>query len=94
MKVRVTYRASQMAIDETFEGATADAIVTAMQREVAGRLNFLMRPFVLGMTPTGFAQEVVRRYNEATGKSVASPRNCAEFLTLGEAEGIVTILEA
>lgn len=93
MRVRVKYSAPQMSVDEVFVGTTADEVVRAMQQAVAGRLNFLMKPFVLGMSPTQFAQEVVSRYNDGTGKSVAKPQSAQEFLTLGQAEGIVTFLD-
>lgn len=93
MKVRIQYKAKQMAVDRTFTGSTADDVVRQMQKEVASHLNFLMRPFVLGMSPTAFGQEAVSRYNEATGKSVPKPQSADEFLTLGEREGIVTFLE-
>ena len=35
MKVRVTYKAPQMSVDEVFSGDTADAVVKAMQKAVA-----------------------------------------------------------
>ena len=72
----------------------AEDVVKAMQQTVASRLNFLMKPFVLGMSPTQFGPEVVRRYNEATGRAVRAPQSAQEFITLGQAEGIVTVLEA
>lgn len=93
MKVRVHYSAEQMQVDEIFEGTNAEAIVRKMQQTVAGKLNFAMRLMVNAMSPTQFAQEVVKRYNGATRKNVAIPQNCDEFLTFGQAEGIVTFLE-
>ena len=93
MRVRVQYNTPQVSVDEVFSGTSADEIVAAMQKAVASRLTFLMKPFVLGMSTTQFSQEVVRRYNEAAGRSVASPQSAQEFLTLGRAEGIVTFLE-
>lgn len=92
MKVRVKYSAPQMSVDQVFTGPGPDDVVRQMQQEIASRVNFLMRPFVLGMSPTQFGQEVVSRYNEATGRSVPRPLSAREFLTLGEAEGIVTFL--
>ncbi len=94
MKVKVHYDTPQMSVDEVFSGGTADDVVAAMQKAVAARLNFLMKPLVMAMGPTQFAQEVVSRYNTGTGRSVAKPSSAQEFLTLGEAEGIVTILES
>jgi hypothetical protein len=93
MKVRVKYDAPQMSVNEEFNGESADAIVRQMQQTVASKLNFLMKPFVLGMSPTQFGQEVVSRYNSATGRSVPRPLSAQEFLTLGQAEGIVTFLD-
>ena len=93
MKVRVKYSTPQMSVDEVFSGPTADAIVSAMQKAVAARLNFLMKPLVLNMGTTQFAQEVVNRYNQSAGKSVPRPNSAQEFLSLGETEGIVTVLE-
>jgi hypothetical protein len=52
-----------------------------------------MKPFVLGMSPTQFAQEVVSRYNSGTGRSVPKPTSADEFLTFGQVEGIVTFLD-
>jgi hypothetical protein len=94
MRVRVTYSAPQMSVDEVFAGNTADDVVRAMQRAVAGRLNFLMKPVVLSMSPTQFGQEVVKRYNQAAGRAVATPHSAHEFLTLGQAEGMVTVLDS
>lgn len=82
-----------MNVDEVFTGDTADAVVKAMQKAVAARLNFLMKPIALGMSPTQFTQEVVSRYNSGTGRSVTKPKSAEEFLTLGQAEGIVTFLD-
>jgi hypothetical protein len=94
MRVRVKYSAPQMSVDEVFSGGTADDVVRAMQQAVAARLNFLMKPIVLHMSPAQFGQEVVRRYNQASGRAVPTPQSAQEFLTLGQAEGIVTVLEA
>jgi len=93
MKVRITYTAPQMSVDKTFIGENADDVVRQMQKEVASHVNFLMRPFVMGMSPTAFGQEVVSRYNDATGRSVPKPRSADECLTLGEREGIVEFLD-
>jgi hypothetical protein len=94
MKVRVTYRSPQMSVDEVFVGDTPDAVVSGMQKAVAAKVNFAVRILVNSLSPLQFAQEVVKRYNEASGKSVPPPRSCAEFLQLGEVEGLATVLEA
>jgi len=93
MKVRVTYRTPDMAIDETFVGGDAETVVTAMKQKAASQMKFALRLVVNAMSPLAFAQEVVKRYNEATKKSVPRPQSCEEFLKQGEAEGIVTFLE-
>ena len=94
MKVRVKTVTPEGPIDEVFAGPTAEAVVAAMQKAVASRLGFAMRFFVNSMSPSSFAQEVVKRYNQETRKSIPIPKSCDEFLKLGEQEGIVTVLEA
>jgi hypothetical protein len=81
-----------MTVDEVFEGRDAETVVAAAKAVVAGRMSFLLRPFVNSMGPLAFAQEVVSRYNAATGKSLPRPATCEEFLKLGETEGLVTFL--
>ena len=93
MKVRVTYNSPQMGVDEVFSGDSPEDVVRAMQRAVAAKVNFALRILVNSLSPLSFAQEVVKRYNEATRKSVPLPRSCAEFLELGEKEGLATFLE-
>ena len=93
MKVRVSYRASGISLDEVFSGTTPEAVVSAMQRRVASQVGFAVRLFVNAISPLQFAHEVVKRYNEASGKNVPPPQSCAEFIELGEAEGIATVLE-
>ena len=93
MKVRITQTTPQMTVDEVFTGTTAEDVVRAMQKEVASRVNFALRLMVNALSPLQFAQEVVKRYNDATKKSVPIPRSCQEFIDVGIGEGIVTILE-
>lgn len=93
MKVRVNYKSKQMSVDEVFTGETEEAVVAAMQKAVAAKVNFAVRLFVNTMSPLQFAQEVVKRYNEAADKEVPSPRSCKEFIELGQAEGIATVIE-
>ena len=93
MKVRITYSDQQVDIDQEFSGATADAVVGAMQKEVAGKLGFAIRLFVNTLSPTQFAQEVVRRYNQTTSSSLPVPGSCLEFIRLGEREGIVKVTQ-
>jgi hypothetical protein len=93
MTVRVTYSTSEITFDQVFSGATPDAVVAAMQKEVASQLSFVLRLFVNAMTPTQFAQEVMRRYNESTNAGLHTPQNCLEFIRIGEQQGIVTVLQ-
>lgn len=93
MKVRVTQETKQFSIDEVFTGATPEAVITAMQKTVASKLNFALRLVVNTMSPLQFAQEVVKRYNDATGKQIPTPRTCSEFIQLGVNEGIATVEE-
>ena len=93
MKVRVSYRSADMSVDEVFTGASPEAVVSGMQRAVAGKVNFALRILVNSLSPLSFAQEVVKRYSEATGKSIPSPKSCAEFLEMGVKEGLATVIE-
>lgn len=93
MKVRVVYQTPQVRVDEIFTGKDAETVVGAMQKAVAAKLNFAMRLLVNSMSPLGFAQEVVKRYNEETKKSLPLPQSCLHFLQQGEQEGIVIFLE-
>jgi hypothetical protein len=93
MRVRVSYSTSDIQIDEVFDGANADAIVSAMQRLVAARAGFAIRLLINSLSPLQFAQQVVTRYNETLNKSISMPRSCAEFISLGQSEGIVEVIE-
>ena len=93
MRVRVTYSAPGMEVDEVFSGATAEDVVSTMKRRVASEAGFAARLLIGSMSPLGFAQEVVRRYSREKGRSLPIPSSCEEFLTTGESEGIVTFVE-
>jgi hypothetical protein len=94
MKVRVKYQADQVSVDEFFSGKNAEEIVRQMQSKVASKVNFVMRIAVHALSPLQFAQEAVRRYNDASKKNLPIPQTCDEFLKLGQNEGIVTIFES
>jgi hypothetical protein len=94
MRVRVQFQAEQIRVDEYFSGNSAEEIVRQMQGKVASKVNFVMRLAVNALSPLQFSQEAIRRYNNATGKTLPIPQTCEEFLKLGQKEGIVTILEA
>jgi hypothetical protein len=93
MKVRVTYEAPGLRIDEIFIGPTCEVVLMAMKHRAASEAGFAARLVINGMSMMGFAQEVVRRYNRSAGKSLPIPETCQEFLRLAESEGIATILE-
>ncbi len=94
MRVRVQFQAEQIRVDEYFNGNSAEEIVRQMQSKVASKVNFVMRLAVNALSPLQFSQEAIRRYNDATGKTLPIPQTCEEFLKLGQQEGIVTFLEA
>jgi predicted membrane-bound spermidine synthase len=93
MRVRVNYSTSDIQIDEIFDGTNADAIVSAMQRLVAARAGFAIRLLVNSLSPLQFAHQAVTRYNETLNKSLRMPGSCAEFISLGQSEGIVEAIE-
>jgi len=93
MHVHVQYRFRQMEVDEVFAGPDSQTVVAEMKRLVASRAGLGVRLALAAMSPLQFAQEVARRYAQATGRSVPAPASCDEFLRLGQAEGIVTVLE-
>ena len=93
MKVNVKASIGNNHIDQDFEGKTADEVVSAMQKAAAAKAGFAIRLFINSMSPLSFAQEVVKRYNQETRKSMPIPSSCDEFIEQGQTEGIVTILE-
>lgn len=80
-----------ISVNESFDGSTADEIVGKMKSRVARELSFPMKMAVNAMGNLMFAQEVVRRYNDARKKAVSIPTSCQEFLTLAQENGIATI---
>ncbi len=89
MRIRVLYSAGANQIDETFESSNAVGIVKAMQAAAARRANFAARILISALSPDAFSREVVSRYNQHFGKSLALPTNSDEFLALGLREGIL-----
>ena len=92
MRLHVHFSVGELKIDEVVEAATAEAAVAQMQKRAAESANFLVGAFIRRMTPLQFAQEAARRYNAATGENNPIPATCDEFITLGAAKNIVTLL--
>ena len=93
LTIRVTYSTKEISLDTTFSGITPDAVVAAMQKEAAGQVGFAMKLIVNSMSALQFAREVIKRYNEATGRSLPSPGSSLEFIRLGEREGIIKVIQ-
>jgi hypothetical protein len=93
MKVNVNIKHDNMTINETFSGANAEAIVTAIKARVVKELPFALRLLAGGMSPLMFAQETVKRYNETMKTNVRRPNSCEDFLQLAQEEGLATIIE-
>jgi hypothetical protein len=91
MKVLVTINDPQLTINEAFTGANADEVVGRMKARVSRELPFAMRLMVGAMSNLMFAQEVVKRYNEAQKQNAPIPASCEEFLQLAQAHGFATI---
>ncbi|HSV72532.1 MAG TPA: hypothetical protein VLH79_02095 [Chthonomonadales bacterium] len=89
----MTYQTPDVHIDEVFSGASADEVVSAMQRAVAARGSLAVRLFVGALSPLSFAQVAVDRYNDAAQRSIARPTSCEEFLRSSEREGLLTVLD-
>jgi hypothetical protein len=91
MRVRIRFQQDKVNINEVFDGATAEEIVGKMKERVRKELPFALRLLVGGMSNLMFAQETVKRYNEAQKKSLPPPRSCEEFLKMAQAEGLATL---
>ncbi|BDI31792.1 hypothetical protein CCAX7_38430 [Capsulimonas corticalis] len=91
MKVRVKTEIAGRSIDETLAGTDADDILTQVKSRVAKELGW-KGLFLNAMTPLGFAQEAVKRYNAANNSSYAPPQSANEFVQLGSQLGFVEIL--
>ena len=91
MRVQVHIDHPQMKINEAFSGTTADDIVAAIKARVSKELGFAMRLAVNAMGNLMFAQEIVKRYNEAEKKNLPLPKSCQEFLETAQKEGIATV---
>lgn len=94
MKVHLKFQQDKINVDESFTGGNADEVVGKMKARVTRELPFAMRFVVSAMSNVMFAQEVVKRYNEAQKKDVPLPTTCAEFLQRAQEQGLAIIEEA
>ena len=83
---------STAALDRSFAGDTAEAVVAEIKKAFADLLPFPSRMALNLASPLFFGQRVVQGYSEARKKSLPVPRSCTEFLQQCEAEGIITIM--
>jgi hypothetical protein len=93
LTVRAAFRAGDLSVDETFSGATPENVVAAIQTAVARRAPLAMRLAIGLLTPLRFAQMVVIRYGEASGRVFPPPSTCAEFIALAQSEGFAVVIE-
>ncbi len=94
MKVRIDIREKGFSLSDIFEGATAEEIVSKVKARIARDLPFALRLAVGAMSPLAFAQEVVKRYNDARKATVPAPQSCQEFLQTAVSLGLATIEQA
>jgi len=93
MKLHVKFDISGLSVDEMIEGETSADIARTAKRVIASRLDFLSGAFVKSMSDLGFAQEVVRRYNSATGSSCSLPKSTDAFVEWVIERGLASVVE-
>jgi hypothetical protein len=91
MTVRVTMEIADRKIDETVTGVDANDVLTKAKARVEDELGW-KGLFLKLISPLGFAQEAIRRYNEHEHTSYDVPQSAEEFLKLGTDLGYLTIL--
>lgn len=94
MIVSVNIAQDNIKINETFQGANAEEIVSAVKARVVRELPFAMRLIAGGMSSLMFVQELVKQYNASKKTHLPIPNSCAEFLTLAQEQGFAKIEEA
>ncbi len=92
MSVRVHISRPRLTVNETFTGRNAEEIVTKLKGRVLPELNFGLRLLVSNFSSLRFAQEIVRRYNEAEKTNLPVPNSCWEFLLRAEEMGYADIM--
>ena len=91
MKVRVQLTIADRKIDEVVTGNDAADVLAQAQARVARELGW-KGLFVKALSPLGFGQEAVRRYNAAHDTAYAVPQSADEFVQLGQDLGYLTLL--
>lgn len=91
MSVHVHITHPPINVNETFTGRNADEVVGKLKARVLPELNFAMRLMVNSFSNLRFAQEVVRRYNDAEKTNYPLPNSCWEFLQNAEEINFVSI---
>ena len=94
MKVHVKLKAGDQTLEGTFEGANAEQVVGALQKEAGERAGLLVRLAIRSMSPLGFAREAVRLHNEKTGGTHPLPNSCSEFIQAAVGAGLAEIRES
>ncbi|HEY3329337.1 MAG TPA: hypothetical protein VGK19_04910 [Capsulimonadaceae bacterium] len=92
MKVRVKLTIEDRNIDEVMEAPDAATLLAKAKDRVAKELGW-KGFFLKALTPVQFAQEAVKRFNEATGNNHPLPASAEEFLEFGKSTGYLTVLE-
>lgn len=92
MKVRVQLDIEDRHIDETIEAPDALGVLQAAQDKVAKALGW-KGLLVRALTPVQFAQEAVKRYNEAKVKNYPLPSTVEEFVEFGKSTGYLTVID-
>ncbi|MGO8673565.1 MAG: hypothetical protein ACLQVD_19670 [Capsulimonadaceae bacterium] len=91
MKVHVAMQVMDHRIDEVVEGTDPEDILAQAKARVERELGW-KGLFLKIMSPLGFGQEVVRRYNNATASEYEIPQTPEDFLQLAEDLGYITPL--
>ena len=92
MKVRIQLDIEEKHIDEVVEAPDAEGVLRTVQDKVAKALGW-KGLLIRALTPLQFAQEAVKRYNEAKVKNHPLPTNVDEFVEFGKAIGYLTVIE-
>lgn len=82
MKVRVSLEIAERRVDEVVTGINAEDVLAQAKARVEQEIGW-KGLFLKLMSPLGFAQEVVRRYNASTNSQYSIPQSADEFIKLG-----------